>query len=289
MHFVLALISSVLYGAADFLGGLGSRRAPVVTVTALSQAAGLLVLLIAAPFVPGVTRGSDLAWAVAAGLSGGGGVLLLYHALATGTVSTAAPLISMIALTVPVGVGLLAGEHPGVLPLFGIVVGIGAVLLISGGSRGSSERGDATPRAARAGASALAVAAGSGLLIGAFLVCLARIAPGANLWPLVVSRAVGALALTTVGLARRVQLRPPAVAVGPIVGAGAADVVANLLYVIAVQRGPLSLIATVVSLAPATTVVLAQVVLRERLALPQRWGIALALVAVVLLSQGSLH
>src|SRR5258707_8566313 len=115
--FVLAILSSVLYGAANFLGGMGSRRAPVVTVTALSQAAGLVVLLAAAPFLPGATRVADLGWAAGAGLSGGAGVLLLYRALATRIASTAAPLISMIALTVPVAVGLVSGERPGAPPL----------------------------------------------------------------------------------------------------------------------------------------------------------------------------
>jgi drug/metabolite transporter (DMT)-like permease len=93
------------------------------------------------------------------------------------------------------------------------------------------------------------------------------------------------LSLIATGLAWRVSFRPAAAAVGPIVGAGSADVVANLLYVFAVQRAPLSLIATLVSLAPASTVVLAQLVLRERLSSGQRAGVALALVAVVLLAQ----
>jgi drug/metabolite transporter (DMT)-like permease len=290
MPFILALISSVVYGAADFMGGLGARRAPVVTVTLLSQAAGLLVLLAAAPFVAGVTRGSDLAWAAGAGLSGGGGVLLLYHALATGTVSTAAPLISMISLTVPVAVGLVAGERPGTLPMLGVAAGVVAVVLISGGSAERAQSAAPASRdASRVPPGALGNAIAAGLFIGAFLVCLGRIAPGASLWPLVLARAVGALALSAVVLVRHTSLRPPAPAVGPILGAGAADVVANLLYVAAVQHGPLSLIATVVSLAPATTVVLAQLVLRERLAMPQRWGVAMALLAVVLLSRGSAH
>jgi drug/metabolite transporter (DMT)-like permease len=289
MAFVLALVSSVLYGAADFMGGLGSRRAPVVTATTLSQAMGLLALLAAAPFVPGVTRGSDLAWGAAAGLSGGGGVLLLYYSLATGTVSTVAPLVSMIALTVPVLVGLLTGERPGVLPLLGIATGVVAVLLISGGGEGSLPPERDAPRASRRAPVALGIAVASGMLIGTFLVSLGRIATGAGLWPLVVARAAGTAGLAVVMFARRTPWRPPAAALGPIVGAGVADVIANLLYVVAVQRGPLSLIATIVSLAPATTVVLGQLVLRERLARPQRWGIAMALLAVVLLSQGPLH
>lgn len=286
MPFLIALLSSVLYGTADFLGGLASRRAPVVTVTALSQAAGLLVLLAVAPFVPGVTRGADLAWAVGAGVGGGAGVLLLYHALATGTVSTAAPLISMIALTVPVLFGLLTGERPGILPMLGIAAGVVAVLLISG--TGSEREVPASPAArpdARETVRGLGPALAAGLLIGAFLVCLGRIGSGANLWPLVLARTVGTVGLCVAAAVARVSFRPPAAAVGPILGAGSADVIANLLYVVAVQRAPLSLIATLVSLAPASTVVLAQLVLRERLSATQRAGVAVALVAVVLLAQ----
>jgi uncharacterized membrane protein len=131
MPFVMAVLSSMLYGVADFLGGMGSRRAPAVTVTAWFQVTGLAFLVLYACFAPGVTRASDLAWAAAAGVSGGAGVLLLYRALAGGTVSTAAPLISMIALAVPVLVGLGTGERPGVLPLAGIGLGVVAVALIS--------------------------------------------------------------------------------------------------------------------------------------------------------------
>src|SRR5712691_12394240 len=129
MPFVMALFSSVLYGIADFLGGIGSRRAPAVTVTAWFQLTGLVCLVAYALLAPGVTRTADLAWGAAAGASGGLGVLLLYRALAGGIVSTAAPLISMIALTVPVAVGLASGERPGVLPLLGVALGCVAVML----------------------------------------------------------------------------------------------------------------------------------------------------------------
>ena len=121
---------------------------------------------------------------------------------------------------------------------------------------------------------------------------LGRIGSGASLWPLVVARAVGTLGLVATGLASRVSFRPPAAAVGPILGAGAADVIANLLYVLAVQRAPLSLVATLVSLAPASTVLLAQLVLREKLSGGQRAGVALALLAVAeqeLVAVGVVH
>ena len=287
MPFVLALVSSVFYGAADFLGGLGSRRAPAVSVAALSQAAGLAVLLGVAPFVPGATRGADLAWAVAAGLTGGAGVLLLYRALAAGTLSTVAPLISMVALSVPVAVGLLQGERPGMWPLVGVLSGATAVALISSGD-GSVESRASSATPSGSALRALAPAFASGVLIGVFLVCLGRIGSGASLWPLVLARVAGTVGLGLAMLVSGASFRLPASAIGLVLGAGGADVVANLLYVIAVQRGPLSLIATLVSLAPATTVVLAQLVLHERLSPTQKAGVALALVAITLLAQGTL-
>jgi uncharacterized membrane protein len=280
MPFVMALLSSVLYGTADFLGGIGSRRGPAVTVTAWFQLVGLVCLVGYALVAPGVTRSADLVWGAAAGASGGLGVLLLYRALASGTVSTAAPLISMVALSVPVAVGLASGERPGFLPLLGVALGCVAVTLISA----HGEPGDARS-AGRGGLAALAPALASGVLIGVFLVCLARVQPGASGWPLVAGRGTATLLLFAMLFLGRSPLRPPAATLAPILGAALTDVTANVLYLLAVQRGPLSLIATLVSLAPATTVLLAQWVLRERLGVAQRWGVALALVAVVLLAQ----
>jgi drug/metabolite transporter (DMT)-like permease len=222
-----------------------------------------------------------MVWGAAAGASGGLGVLLLYRALAGGVVSTAAPLISMVALSVPVAVGLLGGERPGVLPLVGVALGCVAVTLIS--AHGESQ--DA-PAATTRRLVLLAPALAAGVLIGVFLVCLARVQPGASGWPLVAGRGTAALLLFGMVFASRTPVIPPGAAYAPIVGAAITDVTANVLYLLAVQRGPLSLIATLVSLAPATTVLLAQVVLRERLGRMQRVGVALALVAVVLLSRG---
>jgi len=128
MPFALAALSSMLYGVADFLGGMGSRRAPVIAVTTWFQLTGLVCLVLYAAFAPGVTRLSDLAWGAASGAAGGLGVTLLYHVLASGTVSTAAPLISMVALTVPVAVGLVSGERPGLLPLLGVAIGCVAAI-----------------------------------------------------------------------------------------------------------------------------------------------------------------
>jgi drug/metabolite transporter (DMT)-like permease len=287
MPFLMALASSVLYGAADFLGGIGSRRGHVVVVTAWFQVAGVLPLVLYAALSPGVTRPDDLYWGAAAGVTGGIGVLLLYHALASGVLSTAAPLISMIALTVPVVFGLSGGERPGVWPLVGIALGCVAVMLISAhGEPAAGESGGAPRRPRRLIVSALAPAFGAGVLIGLFLVCLGRVQPGSSGWPLVMGRATATVCVFALLFVRRLPLRPPAGTHAPIVGGALTDVSANVLYLLAVQRAPMSLIATLVSLAPATTVVLAQFVLREKLGTAQRWGVALALVAVVLLSRG---
>src|SRR5260221_94201 len=97
MAFVLALLSSVLYGAADFMCGMASRRTHVFTATAASQAIGLVALLIAACCVPGATRSADLLWVVGPGSTAGVGVLLLDRGLALPPLTTPAPLLSRIA------------------------------------------------------------------------------------------------------------------------------------------------------------------------------------------------
>jgi drug/metabolite transporter (DMT)-like permease len=283
MPFVLAVLSSMFYGVADFLGGMGSRRAPAVTVTAWFQVTGLAFLVVYACFAPGVTRATDLAWAAAAGAAGGAGVLLLYRALAGGTVSTAAPLISVIALTVPVAVGLGMGERPGVAPLVGIGLGVIAVTLISA----HEPPPDATlvSSGPRRG-TPLLLAVASGVLIGLFLVCLGRVARGASGWPLVAGRASATVCLFAMLLASRETFALAAAARPFVLGAAVTDVSGNVFYLLAVQRAPLSLVATLVSLAPATTVLIAQLVLRERLAPAQKLGVVVALVAVVLLARG---
>ena len=279
MPFLFALASSVLYGSADFLGGWASRRGSVLAVTVLSQAMGLAVLLAAALVAGGTLRGDALGWGVAAGLSGAVGVVLLYRALAVGTVSTVAPIISMIAIFVPVAVGLLAGERPGPAAFAGIGLGVVAVTLIGVGEGGGGARVFPTR-------SALAVAVTSGVFVGGFLVCIGRIPSGSGLWPLVLARGTGTAALGLVLALRRGDARVPRALWPAIAGCGAFDVSANLLYWLATQRGPLSLMATIVSLAPASTVVLAQLVLRERLAWLQKAGVAMAMLTIALLAYG---
>lgn len=281
--FFMAIASSMFYGVADFMGGMSTRRAHVFTVTAWFQLTGVALLVGYALLAPGETRIADLAWAAGSGVAGGLGVTLLYHVLATGTVSTAAPLVSMIALTVPVIVGLVAGERLGVLPLAGIALGALAVWLVSGdASHGDGDRKSSSLSPLRP----LGLAVLSGALIGGFLVLLSHVQPGSSGWPLVAGRASATVCLWSLVLIGRAPIVLARPAIAPMLGAAVTDVAGNVLYLLAVQRAPLSLTATLVSLAPATTVLLAQVVLREALSARQRVGVALALVAVVLLSRG---
>ena len=110
MFYALSLASAILYGAADFLGGLTARRASTVAVVAVSQASGLVLLVIALPLLPDASPvRSDWLWGVAAGLTGGIGVALLYRALAVGTMAVVAPVTAVCAVTIPVVVALVLG------------------------------------------------------------------------------------------------------------------------------------------------------------------------------------
>lgn len=278
MAFLFALASSVLYGSADFLGGWASRRASVLAVTTLAQVFGVVLLAGAALAAGGTLRADAVGWAVFAGVCGGLGVLLLYRALATGTVSAVAPIISMISIFVPVAAGLLLGDRPGAAAFAGIALGVVAVAMIGAGEGGGGARVFPTRES-------LVVAIASGITIGGFLVGIGHIPDGSGLWPLVVARATGS---ATVGLALAVRRGGgvPRALWPAVAGCAAFDVSANLLFWLAARSGPLSLVATIVSLAPASTVVLAQFVLKERLAWLQKAGVAVAMLAIALLAYG---
>ena len=271
MTYALALLSALVYGVADFLGGLASRRASVPSVVLFSQAIGLGALLIVAPLASrGVSPPADLAWGAAAGFFGGIGVALLYYGLATGTASVVAPVTAVCSIVLPVATGLALGERPGALALWGIAFAALAVALLSAGGPAAPA---GTPRpTARGGGVPVAIVAG--ILIGLFLVCLGRTREGSGMWPLVVARSVSSAGMFALAVLRRAPLVPPRPALYATVGAGILDVAANALYLLAVQAGSLGIVATLASLYPASTVTLARLVFRERLVTVQKIGLA---------------
>ena len=132
MAYVLALLSAGFYGAADFTGGIATRRAAAIPVVLLSQACGLVMVALALPLLPrAAPTNADLWWGAAAGLFGGFGVALLYRALAMGTMSVVAPITAVTAVTLPVVTSIALGERPGWIPVMGIALGIASIVLIS--------------------------------------------------------------------------------------------------------------------------------------------------------------
>jgi len=283
--YLLAIGSAVLYGAADFTGGLTTRRASTIPVVLLSQAAGLIMLALIMPVLPHAspTR-ADVLWGAAAGLTGGIGVALLYHALATGTMAVVAPTTAVCAVAIPVLVSVLLGERPMPLAVAGIALGMVSIVLVSqqqGGTPGAGEPG--LPRSRQSG---VGTALASGIAIGLFLLSFAQAGPGAGMWPLLVARTVSTTLFAVMAIAGGRSLRMPAQVTALVIFAGVMDMLANALYLLATRQGPLSIVVTLSSLYPASTVLLARIVLGERLRPWQVTGVGCALAAVVLIVSG---
>ena len=280
MAVLLALAAALVYGAGDFAGGMAARRAPAMTVVLASQVLGGLLLTGLAFVVGGdALTAADAAWAAMAGIAGGGALALLYHGLATGVMSLVAPVTAVVAAAVPVLAGFGFGERPTAVAGAGMVIALGAIALISRPPAGDHGAGHLSGQA-------LALALGAGLGFGLFFIGLERTNDGTGLWPLVPARGAAALGFILLALATRTSARLPAGLGRWIVLAAACDTAANALYLLAVRRGLLAIVAVVTSLYPASTLLLARVVLGERLARVQRVGLAGAAMAVVLISLG---
>src|SRR5690242_1683654 len=207
MVYLLALGSAFFYGAADFAGGLTTRRAGAIPVVMFSQFSGLAVLVLLLPFLPHASPlRSDLLWGVAAGLTGSVGVALLYHALAIGTMAVVAPTTAVCAVAIPVLISVVLGERPAPLAVGGIALGIASIVLVSQHSNEATTDGlEGTVR--RALPRGVGTALLSGVAIGFFLLTLAQTHPAAGLWPLVVSRSVSALLFSVIAFTGRHSLR----------------------------------------------------------------------------------
>lgn len=283
MFAVFALLSALCYGAADFLGGFTAKRASTLAIVVLSQLAGLLLLLVAVPFLPPAAPGrADVVWGALAGVAGGGGVALLYRALAIGVMSVVAPTTAVCAVVIPVLVSVALGERLAVTTVGGIALAIVAIVLVSqSGGVAPGRRGDADERRKKS----FALAVLSGVAIGLFFVALARTGREAGLWPLVAARSASVILFAVIAFFSSQSLRIPAAILAIVVAGGALDMLANLLYLLASRAGPLSVVVTLASLYPASTVLLARLVLHERLSARQWIGVACALVAVTVIVQ----
>jgi drug/metabolite transporter (DMT)-like permease len=272
----VALVGALLYGGADFLGGLATRRDAWLRVTIYAELVGLIPLALVTPFAsPHAPTPESLAWGAAAGTVGAAGIALLYKGLGSGSMSVVAPITAVCATVIPVFAGLAFGERPSTLALIGVAVAVLAIILVSQGGHGPSARGT----------SGVPIALASGVSIGAFLILIAR-ASGNGLWPLLVSRAAATSVLILLALARRTTLIPERPVRQTARWCGFFDASATVCYALAVHPGALGIVATLISLYPATTIVLARVVLHERLRRRQMLGLACAAGAVLLITSG---
>jgi drug/metabolite transporter (DMT)-like permease len=286
MVYLLAIASALFYGAADFAGGLTTRRAGAIPVVLLSQASGLVLLALILPLLPPAspTR-ADLLWGAVAGLTGGIGVALLYRALAIGIMALVAPTTAVCAVTIPVVVSVLLGERPVPLAIGGIALGIGSIVLVSRqDSPAQAERHDMA--AARRLPPGVGTALVSGVAIGFFFLSLAQTGSAAGMWPILVARLVSVTLFSAIAITGKHSVRMPARVAGLVIAAGTVDMLANALYLLAVWQGPLSIVVTLSSLYPASTVLLARVILGERLNSWQITGVGCALAAIVLIVSG---
>ncbi len=277
MAALLALLSSVLWGGADFLGGTLSRRLPALLVVGASQLAGLLSVAVVAAAAGELDAPTGyLPWAVAAGLAGLGGLVAFYRALAMGTMGVVSP-IAALGVVVPVAVGLARGERPGAVQLLGIVVAVLGVVLASG-----------PELSGRAGAKPLLLAAAAAVGFGLALLFIAEGAQTSTLMTLVTMRVTSVLvvALLLVSLARRTPRRLSTRDLPLIAVVGISDAAANLTFGWASTRGLVSVVAVLGSLYPVVTVLLARVVHHERLAPVQNIGVVAALAGVGLIAAG---
>ena len=288
MFAVLALASAACYGAADFIGGMAARRADTIPVVMVSQAAGMILVALMLPLLDAPAPGRlDLLWSGAAGIAGGVGVALLYRALAVGVMSLVAPVTAVCGVAVPVVIAVaLLGERPPVQASLGIALALAAVVLISQ----ADERPTPAPGEPEGGQNprrrGLGLALASGVSIGLFFFALARTSAAAGLWPLLIARGCSVGFFGVLALASGRVLRLPRPIAATAMAGGILDMLANLLYLLATRRGPLTLVVTLSALYPASTVMLAWRVLHERLTGRQWAGVALALGAIVLIVRG---
>src|SRR3954454_460201 len=277
MAILFALGSSAVWGVADYLGGVFSRRQPLAGVTLVSQAAGFAALLVCLAATGFHVDGRAFGFGILAGLGGGSGLALFYRALAVGTMSVVSPVAACGAL-VPFVLALAGGERPSTLVLVGAVVALGGAVLASADEHRAGDAG-------RRKGAMLAIAAAFAL--GLFIYFLGRGGQHGETLSALVGARIGSLSLLAVwAVATRAPARLSRDSVPAVAGFGLLDVSANALFVLASARGYLSIVSVLGSLYPIATVLAAYALLGERINPVQRVGVALALAGVAVVASG---
>lgn len=282
MGVTLALLAAIAYGVGDFIGGLGGRRAHAALMPVAVQVVGVVLSLSVALVVGGSPTTSAWAWGAVSGVGSGVGNVCLLRGLAVGRMSVVAPLSAVVTAALPALVGLLTGDRLEPWGWAGIVLALPAVALAS------RAEGDAGVQRQD-----VAYGLGAGLGFALLFVALDRAGTDAGAWPLVPGQVVGLVIVLVVAaplIARLRRDREPWGLAAVVRWGGAAGVLgatANLLFLVATGSGQLTVTAVLAGLYPAFTVLLAVVVLHERMNHSQRAGLAGAAVAIALIVTGS--
>jgi drug/metabolite transporter (DMT)-like permease len=262
----------VVWGAADFAGGSLTKRLPALGVTLVSQSAGFVVLLVAVAIRGGDIDTHSLSLGLLAGLGGGAGLAAFYRALSLGTMSVVSP-VAACGAVVPVVIALATGERPAALALAGAVVALAGAVLAS-----VEERRGESPERARA----IALAVVAAVALGVFVYFLGLGSREGDVLSTLVGARIGSLgALVVLVVALRAPVRIGRADLPAVALVGLADVTANALFAAANGHGLLALVAVLGSLYPVVTVILAHVLLGERLTRTQKTGIGVALAGVL--------
>jgi drug/metabolite transporter (DMT)-like permease len=284
MSVVLALASALAYGTSDFLAGLMTRRAHVFVVALVAQTTATVVTWIALPWTANALTHDALVWGCLAGVGASWGSVFLYRGLANGQMSVVGPLSAVVTAGGSALVGVTLGDRPTPLQIAGIALACIATATVSIERRhGSRGRRTYTAPGFLDG-----VLAGAGFAL--LFVALHRAGSAAGLWPVAMSQATSLLLIAAValwlGLSGRIGLGSARVVYLGAVPAGLFGGAATVAYFVATQHGLLAISAVLTSLYPAATVVLAVLVLSERLRPVQGTGLLLAAASVSLLATG---
>jgi drug/metabolite transporter (DMT)-like permease len=269
-----------IWGAADFAGGLGSRRANAFVLTAFSHACAFALMLIVGFAHGGVfPSGPSMLWALAAGAVGGFSLAIFYRTLAAGQMGLTAPIAALLGAAIPTLANIAIEGAPGRWTIAGFALAIVAIWLIT---RPETSSENESPRGSPKG---VGMAALAGVGFAGFYLCIHQ-ASGSPIWVATVSR-VGSFAATAVAVAATrapLRLNRSSAALGMF--AGCLDITASALFIFASQRGRLDEAVVITSLYPAVTVLLARIVLKERFSLWKIVGLLAALAAVPLIAAG---
>lgn len=276
MAIILALCAASVFGVADYCGGRASRWVAPMVVTVLGQSAGFVVLLSAA-FALGtpVPSGADWILGGVAGIAGASGLLAFYKALGSGYMTVVAPISAVTSTALPVLWGIASGERPGVLALLGIPAAMVAVALIS------DVLGPGHRRAPRI---VMVLALVGGVSFGLVYIILGNVGDDSGLWPVVAMRITSIPFMTFVMLAARRRPSEAKGHLGVVLASGILDSTANALYLLAAREGLLSIVATINSFYPASTLLLATRLDSERIHRPQAVGLVVAALALAMIS-----